>query len=441
MHLRRLRFVFRVSTTKVGLAAGLLLAMAGLLSVGGVLGARASAAQDCDNNAIVFCGFSGPGDFMSKVQVSNDGHGHADLQSVYAAYGLESNMYDKFVTSARQGTVFKDGRIVVDGQVVGTSARTIGRIASFQGAGFFSQNINGVTYFGNSTQQAFAADSIPVTVLFNAQGTMQFAVLNSCGNPVSAAKVVPSFACNALNKAAVPGQPNTFSFTTSAVATNNASIAKLVYDFGDGTETVTPNSPNLPVTHTYTRSGTFTAKVAVFVKLPGNQAMAVPSTHCQTIITIAPPPTPAPKPTATFSCIQLAAIVDDQNKMAVTFTATARLSSSAVMLTSGDFNFGDGTTQNGVQPNGGTTVTVTHTYTTANSFTASAVLHFTVSGQPQSVTAPVCAASVTPSAPMPPAQPTALPNTGAGDVIGFVAGTTALGTLGYRLRLRRKVGR
>jgi hypothetical protein len=414
-----------------------MLAVSAVLGFSGVLGGQASAAQDCDNNAIIFCGFSSPGDFMSKVQVANDGHGHADLQSVYAAYGLSPSMYGQFVTSARQGTVFKDGRIVVDGQVVGTSSRTIGRIASFQGAGFFSQNINNVTYFGNSTQQAFAAASIPATVLFNSQGVMQFAVLNSCGNPVSAAKVTPSFACNALNKTAVAGQPNTFTFTTSATASNNASIAKLVYDFGDGSAQVTTTSPGAPVTHTYRSSGTFTAKVTVFVHLPGNQTVAIPSEHCQTTITIAPPPKPV---TPAFACTQLAAIVNDQNKMSVTFTATGSMSGGAT-LTSGDFNFGDGNTQTGVSPNDSGVVTTTHTYTAASTFTASAVLHFTVNGQQHAATAAACTASVTTTAPTPPAQPAALPNTGAGDVIGIVAGTSALGTLGYRLRLRHRTGR
>jgi len=431
MQRRRVGFGFRTSITKVGLLAGLLLAA---MTVGlGGLSSRASAAQDCDDNAIVFCGFGGASDFMSKVRENDDGHGHHDLQSVYAAYGLEPAMYDKFVTSARQGTAYKDGRIVVDGQVVGMNARSIGRIASFQGGGFFTQNIGGVTYYGNSAQQAFAAQSIPVMVLFNAQGVMQFAVLNSCGNPENATKVTPSFACNALNKTAVAGKANTFSFTTSASASNNASIAKLVYDFGDGSAPVTTTSPSAPVTHTYASSGTFTAKVTLFVHLPGNQTVAVPSEHCQTTITVAPPP---PKPQPMFACEELAAVVNDQNKMMVTFTATASMS-SGVTLVSGDFNFGDGATQANVQPNTSTTVQATHTYTAANSFTASAVLHFTVNGQSEQATAPACTAAVTTTAP-PPAQPPTLPNTGAGDVIGVAAGTTALGTLGYRLRLRRR---
>lgn len=436
MQRRRLGFGFRSSTTRAGLFAGMILAIAAVLGFSGVLSGRASAAQDCDNNAIIFCGFSSSSDFMSKVQVANDGHGHADLQSVYAAYGLSPNMYGQFAASARQGTVYKDGRIVVDGQLVGTGSRTIGRIASFQGAGFFSQNINNVTYYGNSTQQAFAAASIPATVLFNTQGQMQFAVLNSCGNPVSAAKVTPSFACNALNKTAVTGQPNTFAFTTSASASNNASIAKLVYDFGDGSAAVTTTSPSTPVTHTYRSSGTFTAKVTVFVHLPGNQTVAIPSAHCQTTITITPPPKPV---TPTFACVQLAAVVNDQNKMSVTFTATPSMSNGAT-LTSGDFNFGDGNTQAGVSPNDSGAVITTHTYTAASTFTASAVLHFTVNGGQQSATAPACTASVTTTAP-PPAQPPTLPNTGAGDVIGMAAGTTALGTLGYRLRLRHRAAR
>jgi hypothetical protein len=166
--------------------------------------------------------------------------------------------------------------------------------------------------------------------------------------------------------------------------------------------------------------------------------VAVPSAHCQTVVTIAPPP--KPQPTPTLSCVQLAAVVNDQNKMSVTFTATSSMS-SGVTLTSGDFNFGDGNTQAAVQPSSATTVQVTHVYTAANNFTASAVLHFSVNGQSAQATAPACTAAVTTSAPAPPAQPVVLPNTGAGGVIGIAAGTTALGTLGYRLRLRHRANR
>jgi len=422
---------------KSGVLVWVGLVVAGVVALVGAGSGRASA-QDCNANAIINCGFSSPSQFISKVRAGSSGNGHRDLSAIYAAYGLEPASYDQFVTAARQGTAYKDGRIVVDGQVVATSARSIGRLASYQGSGYFTQTINGVQYYGNSNQRAFASGSIPVTVLFNDRGVMQFAVLNSCGNPESGSKVTPSYSCTALHKTAVSGQANTYRFTTSATASHNASISKLVYDFGDGS-TMTTTSPTTAVTHHYAGSGSFTAKVTVYVRLPGKQTVTAPSGHCQTTITVAPPPKPPkPQPTPQAACVALTGARLDQQGMSFSFTVRASFS-SGVTFTSADFDFGDGATQTGVHPDSSTTASVTHAYQTAGNFTASAVLHFTAADG-QGLTAPTCMAAVAPTTPPTPAPPV-LPNTGAGDVIGVVAGTTALGTLGYRFRLARRLGR
>lgn len=422
-----------ITKTKLWILGGALV-LAGTLLAGGGMFARAHA-QDCDDNAIIRCGFSSPSDFISKTRANSPG----DLPAIYAAYGLEPSMYDQFTTSARAGTAFKDGRIVVDGQTVGTNGRSIGRLKSFQGSNPFSQVINGKTYWGNTNQQAFASNSIPVTVMFNSKGSVQFAVLNSCGNPEHVTPVVPNFSCNALSKTAVSGQANTFRFTTSASASNNATISKLEYDFGDGSATATTSSPSTPVTHTFTKMGTFTIKVTVFVKLPGNQTVQVPSAHCQTTITVSPPPKPPKPPVVNVACTSLKAVTSKQDMMTFAFVATGSSTSGATLM-SADFDFGDGTNDNGVAAASSTTVRTTHTYSSVGSFTASAVLHFTSNDQP--VAAEACQVTVSPTTPVspPPVTPptitpavvTELPNTGAGNVIGIFVGSIATGVVAFR---------
>lgn len=423
-----------ITKTKLWILGGLLL-FAGALLAGGNLFASATA-QDCDDNAIIRCGFSSPSDFIAKARANSPG----DLTAVYSAYGLEPSMYDQFVSSARTGTAYKDGRIVVDGQTVGTDGKSIGRLKSFQGSNPFSQVIAGKTYWGNTNQQAFASNSIPVTVMFNNKGAVQFAVLNSCGNPEHVTPVVPSYSCNALNKTAVAGKANTYSFTTSASASNNATISKLVYDFGDNSAPVTTTSASTAVTHTFSRAGTFTVKVTVFVKLPGNQTVEVPSDHCQTTVTVSPPPKPPKPPVVNAACTDLKAVADKNDMMTFTFTATGS-STGGATLTSGDFDFGDGHTQNGVKAATSTTVIVKHTYASAGSFTTSAVLHFTSNNKP--VTAEACQVTVSPTTPTtppttPPTPPvvesavTELPNTGAGNVIGIFVGSALTGLVAFR---------
>lgn len=453
-----------LTKTKLAFVTGLVVAVFGLLATGSVATPKASAA-DCDNNAIIYCGFSTPANFIGKVRANDSGNGHHDLQAIYAAYGLEPASYDRFAAYARSGTSYKDGRIVVDGQVVATGARSIGRLASYQGSGYFSQNIAGTTYYGNTNAQAFASSSIPVTVLFNAQGVMQFAVLDSCGNPTTGNKVVPSYSCTSLHKAAVPGKANSYSFTTSATQSGNAAITKYVYTFGDGTTATTTNGAT-PVTHTYATPGTYTTKVTLYVHLPGNQNVTASSGGCQATITVAPPPPPPPA-TPYYQCVQLAGAILDQSTSSYSFTATASYGNGATLV-SADFDFGDGTSQNGVKPTTSTTFTVQHTYAVAGNYNAGATLHFMANGVP--VTAPTCKALVTPTtAPtpeckpnvpvgspecLPPCQPGSsvppespqcivapppvLPNTGAGNTIAIFAGVFVGGFLVYRQLLFRK---
>lgn len=417
-----------VAVAVIGLAIG--------AALFGVASPKASAA-DCDENAIMYCGTGNASQFISKVQANDDGHGHHDLQAVFANYGLVSSDYSKFVTSARPGTAYRDGRIVVDGQTVATNATSIGRLASFQGSGYFSKTIAGHTYYGNTNDKSFAAGtaSIPVMAFFNSKGVMQFAVLTSCGNPTSGQNVVPTYSCDLLHSTHVSG--NTYSFTTDASAGHNASITKLVYDFGDHT-TATATTPGQVVKHTYSAPGNYTVKVTVYVKLPGNQTITVMSAKCETVIKIAPPPTPF------FSCVELNPAIVDKSKFSFSFTATANFGNGATFK-SADFDFGDGQSTKGVTPNG-TTVTATHQYAKAGNYTTTATLHFNVSDTVKSTS---CLASVTPTQPptpigptTPPAQPQVmgeLVNTGPGEVIAIFIGVVLAGFLIFRqLSFRRQ---
>jgi len=453
----------------VAFITGLTIGIASILTAGLLSAGVASAATDCapvnneDNNAIVYCGFSSPSTFISKVRAnandSGDGHVEHDLQAIYTYYGLEPADYNNFVSYGEQGTAYSNGQVIVNGQIVATNVKSIGRQQDAQGAGVFTQPIAGTNYYGNAVGPTFAkgVTSLPVTVLFNSKGVMQFAVFSACGNPVFGTNVVPKYSCDLLHKTAVSGQPNTYQFTTSATAANNATVAKVVYTFGDGA-TATTTNPSTPVTHTYTTNGNFTVKVTVYVHLPGNQEVTVTSATCQTVISVQLP---------YYQCVGLTGAILDKDKMSISLTATAKYGGGAT-FTSADFNFGDGDTQEGVKPTSGLdTITVTHTYATANTYNASAILHFIVNGK--AVTAAACPAIVTPTAPPTPEckpgvaegsaacspcptnnsipsnspqcttpPPPSLPNTGAGDTIAIFSAVAVAGFLVFRQLVFRK---
>jgi hypothetical protein len=88
-------------TKKISFVAGLVLTVAALFGTATVAVSKVAAA-DCDSssNAIIYCGFSSPSNFISKVRGNDSGNGHHDLQSVYSFYGLNAADYDAFAAHA-----------------------------------------------------------------------------------------------------------------------------------------------------------------------------------------------------------------------------------------------------------------------------------------------------------------------------------------------------
>ncbi len=443
------RKIHTVGVRKLAFGAGMMLALAVLAGVSLMTVSKASAAT-CDSDAIIYCGFTTPTEFINKVKGNSSGNGHNDLQAIYAYYGLKSSDYSNFVSNAKAGTAYLDGRVVVDGKTVATAGKSIGREASMQGANPSRIVIGSSTYYGNDNNKIFVSDAIPVYVLFNSQGQMQFAVMKACGNPVYGNVTPTAASCNSLSETPVSGQLNTYDFTAKANTAGNATVTKYVYNFGDGTPSVTATDGSKPVRHTYAKAGNFTASVTEYASVPGNSNLQLPAVSlCTKAIKVTLP---------FYNCTQLTGAILDKTKYNYSFTATANYGNGAT-FTSADFSYGDGTSQLGVKPTTATTVTATHTYPKAGSYNIAATLHFMVLGK--AVTAAYnCTASVTPTTPPTPTckpgvpvgspectpcaydsslpsdstqcVPTELPNTGAGDTIAIFAGVMAAAFLVYR---------
>ncbi|HSX05404.1 MAG TPA: PKD domain-containing protein [Candidatus Saccharimonadales bacterium] len=446
---------------KLSFFAGLGLATAGLFGAAGLFTMQAAATgTDCDNNAMISCGYTTPSDLIAKIKANDSKNGHHDLPTMYANFGLTSTDYAYFVAHAVQVNVHRDGTIWTnDGQKVADSATTWGRLESFHEPNALKRTVGSNTYYGNVPNITFASGvtSLPAYALFDSQGNFEVAMIQSCGNPSIGHHVPTSASCHMLNETPVPGQLNTYSFTASGTTQGNAKIVKYVYDFGDGSPTKVMTDGSKPVTHTYTRAGHWTAKVTEFASVPGNSNLQLTVvTPCTKVITVTIP---------FGNCVNLSGVIADADKLKATFTATASFGNGET-FTSADFDFGDGTKQVGVAPDAGNnkTATVNHTYATAGNYNAFATLHFMVNGTP--MTAPTCKALVTPTTVtpeckpgvpegspecLPPCQPGSsvpptadqcqpphLPNTGAGNTIAITAGVVVVGFLAYRQLLFRK---
>lgn len=451
------RTILRLDNKKLFFVAGIATAVLSVIGSFGLAANRVSASGvDCDNNAIIYCGFSDAGSFISKVKKNVSGNGHNDLQSIYNYFGLSSSEYDDFAAHAQSGYVYRDGHITVNGVTVANGAKSVGRLASYHGSDATKYPIGSSTYYGNIVDKTFASgvNSLPIYAMLDSFGNLKFAVMKACGNPTFGSNVKTSASCTALNMTPATGKANTYNFTATAAHTGNAKITKYVYSFGDGATDVETDGSKV-VTHTYTKPGTYSASVTVYASVPGNNNLKLATVAtCIKKVTITLP-----------ACVQLVGAILDKTKLEYSFTVTASAPSGAT-FTGADFDFGDGKSQNGVKPATATTATVTHTYASGGQYNAAATVHFSMNGG--DYTAPTCKALVTPENVTPeckpgvpvgsaecspckydsslpsdsdqcvPPPPPSLPNTGAGNTIAIFAAVMVAGFLVYRQLLFKK---
>ena len=385
--MKRLRFNFRSKKAVLATVAAVV-----AVGLGGFAYKQVSATEirDCSGNSIIKCGELTPSAFINQVKANNDNNGHHDLQAVYANFGLVPSQYQQFADHAEMGEDYRNGTIVVNGQTVATNAWSIGRYASWQGSGYFTKKINGVDYYGNYNDKAYGpnVNSIPVMVIFDSKGVMQFAAMTACGNPATGNKVTPKYSCDLLQSQHDSG--NTYSFSTKASASENAKVVKVVYNFGDGSANVTETSLSTQVKHTYSKSGTFTASVTVYVSLPGNQTVTVTSAKCKTQITVTPPP-----PQVSLVCSDLTLIPGDvdQSNGNQKYTLDAAAKATNATITDYTFTLGDQSAPVTVSTSADTAST-THTYAPGD-YTAKVVVSATAAGKTYTATSADCQKSIT----------------------------------------------
>ncbi len=249
-------------------------------------GFASSYAATCPTNDIMPCGATSPSNFINKLKADSPG----DLKTIYAnsRYDLPASQYDRFASEAVSGRVDGDGVLRVDGKIVGTDSKSIGRNPKTQSNAI---SIGGKTYY-ETYDRYLIQNYMDAWVLFDEQGKVQTVILKECGNPVTVTPKNPSYSCDLLKSEKI--DRDTYRFSTDASATNGATIAKVVYDFGDGSAPVTKTSPSDLVTHNYASSGSFTAKVTVYVNVPGSGAQTIaPAGNCVKSISVAPEEKPS----------------------------------------------------------------------------------------------------------------------------------------------------
>lgn len=84
-----------------------------------------AAAQDCDANAIIWCGAPTKSELLSKLHNGDGHHPAASLQSIMHTRGI--TLTDIGSSDTVLGAVGKNGHVTVNGAVVATGAESLGR--------------------------------------------------------------------------------------------------------------------------------------------------------------------------------------------------------------------------------------------------------------------------------------------------------------------------
>ena len=313
---------------------------------------------DCDKYAIIYCGAKDEAQF--KARFNADGH-YKDHTKVYAAFGITK----ADVTGMVNGTVWRNGNVTVGNTIVATGARDAARNLGGTPIAGTTAAITSVSTFGTEGQTAMVK---------MVNGVFKFAVIKSCGNPVTAhpklpptppkPPVVPTAVCDRLTITPIVNTRNQVKLAASAKTTNGGKVIAYNYYFGDGTKSTTP-APS--ATHTYPdtpTAKTYTITLTVTVQL-GSVKKDVTAATCKgTFTTKAQPPV--------YSCDLLTVKEITRG----TFNFTTKYTAQNATYKSTTYVIRDEAGKEIARQAG-----TTYTNTTTGKYTVEALVTFTVNGK------------------------------------------------------------
>jgi len=233
----------------------------------------------------------------------------------------------------------------------------------------------------------------------------------------------PEFSCNLLTL--TKGDNRIVKASVTHSEKNGATYKSTSFNWGDSKTT---SGPATSASHSYAKDGTY--NIVATVSFDVNGVTKTDTGTCKGSVTFKTTTAPV------FSCDLLNLSQGDNRSISVSVNYTAQ---NGAKLKTATFDWGDGST-----PLTTSKTTASYQYAKDGTYTVSAKLLFSVNGTDKFAQSnEACVKQVTfTTPPTPPVTPpTELPNTGAGNVIGLVAGVAAISAIGYRLFLGRKLAR
>ena len=297
-----------------------------MLAFGGMLwvsqhSTGVGAASNNPNNVIP-SGVSSITDLRTKYAANKD-----NVQSAYSRMGITSDMVNK--AAYKTGTIYKSGDIQVGGKVVATGAQTLGRDYI---AGSTKVTPDNHVFYMRPTSISMASESLSVIVFLDANGKFTGAVINDCGNPVSATAVAtpkpvtpkptaPSFKCAALTVS--PSADRTkFTMQATPQITGTAKLKTIAYKVkkdGNVIQTLSGSSTS-PVNYTQSTAGDYTAEATITV-VDNNVTYTSAVGGCTDKFTVQALP-------ASYACAQIV-VTGPTNRTQFAFTPKTTLANGA----------------------------------------------------------------------------------------------------------------
>ena len=249
----------------------------------GLCGGVVLATGDQSDNAVI------RGGVFTTSQMRTVYSSDATVQQLFTRYGMTRDVMTSGHVS--NGTVTKDGHVIVGGKTLATGARSVGR-QNMPGSSVFK--VNGTNFYERSTQTSFNAQALDAFVFVDAKGQFIAAVIKDCGNPVAATPKPPvvmtkqNYSCDRLTGTALNAARTKYTFTAQSTVSGGATLGGYIFDFGDGTRV---NSTTPTQTYEYKTPGSYSARVYATIVANG-ASQSVTSNTCVTGVTVPTPPAP-----------------------------------------------------------------------------------------------------------------------------------------------------